>query len=76
MEITEDSKRKEGDSIDGIHQGESMYHTKHMIQKLASKQNAHAQVKPNLTRYDGIRFHMKKRGTCIIYKNTQINDFL
>ena len=72
MEITENAKQKE-DNVDGNHgnhgnHGASMFHTMHMIQKLASKQNAHIQVKPNLTRYDGIRFHMKKRGN-IVYLN-------
>ncbi|XP_045184033.2 two pore channel protein 2-like [Mercenaria mercenaria] len=58
MEIKEEKSKKD-DEID--HQGDSMSHTKHMIQKLAARQNAHTQVKPNLSRFDGIRFHMKKR---------------
>lgn len=41
-------------------QKESMFHTKSMFRKLTMKNKV--PPKPNLSRYDGIRFHLKKRG--------------
>ncbi|WAR19030.1 TPC1-like protein, partial [Mya arenaria] len=39
----------------------SMFHTKSMFRKLTMR-NQLPTTRPNLTRYDGIRFHIKKRG--------------
>jgi len=59
MEITEaaDSSEHRPDHRPSI----SMLHTKNMFRKLTMKNRA-AETKPNLSRYDGIRFHIKRRG--------------
>ncbi|XP_045157382.1 uncharacterized protein LOC123523787 [Mercenaria mercenaria] len=54
MEITEEEKKKTEEN------GGEMFHTKSMFRKLTMRHKGH--LKPNLSRYDGIRFHMKKRG--------------
>lgn len=59
MEITEEKRKKEDITDQKVN---SMLHTKKLIQKFAAEQHANKQVKPNLSRFDGIRFHLKTRG--------------
>lgn len=55
MDITKEERAKNGPDGEG-----SMFHTKSMFRRLTMKQRS--DLKPNLSRYDGIRFHIKKRG--------------
>ncbi|KAL4237460.1 Two pore calcium channel protein [Mactra antiquata] len=52
MDIAKDEKKTDEEG--------SMFHTKSMFRRLTMKQRG--ALKPNLSRYDGIRFHIKKRG--------------
>lgn len=58
MEITEEERRMKEETR------ESMFHTKSMFRKLTMSDRGNS--KPNLSRYDGIRFHLKKRGFVLI----------
>ncbi|KAH3859383.1 two pore channel protein 1-like [Dreissena polymorpha] len=57
MEIKKESKPSHTQK----EENPSMFHTKSMLKRLQMKSTIHLS-RPNLSRYDGIRFHIKRRG--------------
>jgi len=51
---------KDGEPKRGEAKKDAMFHTKSMFRKLTMRNKS--PPKPNLSRYDGIRFHLKERG--------------